>query len=341
MYESDNIAPSGGSTVKPLKTVVTRAELVRSAKLLGSGYAFEGAAPSEDEAVLEGRFETLRLRPGLILHAAAVSDLCDMRTHHQLHPGIKIVVVVDGATDLSFGPHRFLLGPQAADPGARARGALVNLAEAETFSRRWQRGRREGKVSLTLTREWLEQGGFAEHAGAAGLEGFARSHLASQAWTVPPRARELARQILEPSSFQPGLQRLRLESRCLELASEALAAVAPARPARSALSPADRRRLERLDELLHSDVVLGLGTAEIAREVGSNPTSLQALARRAWGCTVFERLRAIRLEMAHDLLARGASVAEAAALAGYASAPNFSTAFRQRYGFSPRQAKAA
>ena len=79
--------------------------------------------------------------------------------------------------------------------------------------------------------------------------------------------------------------------------------------------------------------------ADIARAVGSNPTSLQALARRAWGCSVFERLRAIRMEKARALLSRGGAVAQAAEVAGYAAASNFATAFRQRYGMSPSRVR--
>lgn len=336
MYESAKNAvptpPRGGTRT------VTRSDLVRSAGLLGSDYVFNDSAPADD-AVLHGQFDTLHLRPGLILHAAAVRDLRTMRTRNALNPGVKIVVVIDGHTDLSFGHHRFDLGPQGQDPGARNRGALVNLAEIDTFSRRWQRDRHERKVSLTLTPEWLDLGG-GDCAAAAALKAFTQAHLACQPWTVSARARELARQILEPSSFLPGLQRLRLESRCIELASEALSALEPAPAAAPALREADRRRLARLEDLLHSEDIVGLSTAEIARDVGSNPTTLQALARRAWGCTVFERLREIRMDKAHRLLAAGADVAQAAEVAGYASAPNFSTAFKRRYRCSPREVRA-
>lgn len=79
--------------------------------------------------------------------------------------------------------------------------------------------------------------------------------------------------------------------------------------------------------------------ADIARAVGSNPTSLQALARRAWGMSVFERLRTIRLEKARALLLRGGAVAQAAELAGYSAASNFATAFRQHYGVSPSRVR--
>ena len=336
MYE-----PANAASLVPAPGVITRAMLERSARQVGSDYVFEGACPSADEAVLAGRFNNLRLRPGLILHTAEVRDLHDLSTHCTLgSAGIRVGLLVDGATDVAFGPRRVPLGAGAETAG-RSAGVLLNLCEPTRFSRHWQRGRAERKVTLTLAPEWLEQGGLDGHGAGAELQRFARTHLDCRAWTPSPRARELARQILAPDAYLPGLHRLRLECRCLELASEALAALFAPAPGGQWLNAAERRHLVRLDELLHSDAAVAMSMADIACAVGSNPTTLQALARRAWNTTVFERLRALHMAKAHALLAGGASVAEAADAAGYASATNFATAFRQRYGVSPSRVRSA
>lgn len=319
---------------------VTRGDLMRNVRRLGSDYAFNDSGPA-DEAVLEGQFDTLNLRPGLILHAAAVRDLCDLSSSHKLNPGLEIVVLVDGCTDLSYGHHRFELGPGSADPAGRHRGALVNLAEADQFSRRWRRGRHERKVSMTLTPEWLAQAGMDEHGAPQVLQAFMREHLASQPWTVSARARELARQILEPASYLPGMQRLRLEGRCIELAAEAIGAIGAVTSKATPVRPVDLRRLARLDELLRSEAGGRMSMAEIARELGTNASSLQVLAKRVWGVTVFGRCRTLRMELALSLLRQGAEVSQAAEAAGYVAATNFSTAFKRHFGVSPRSASEA
>lgn len=316
--------------------------LERSASQIGSDYVFEGACPAADDEVLAGRFNNLRLRPGLILHTAEVRDLYDLSTHCTLkQSGIRIGLLVDGATDVAFGARRVRLGSASGGRAGRSAGVLVNLCEPTRFSRHWQRDRVERKVTLTLSPEWLEQGGLDGNGASAELQRFARTHLDCRAWTPSPRARELARQILAPDAYLPGLHRLRLECRCLELAAEAFAALVAPWPAGQRLNSAERRHLARLDELLHSDAAAEMSMADIARAVGSNPTTLQALARRAWNTTVFERLRALHMDKARALLAGGASVAEAADAAGYASATNFATAFRQRYGISPSRTRGA
>lgn len=335
MYESAPIVVAPGTS----GPWITRAELEQSAQLFGSDYRFEGEAPQAHQAVLQGQFNSVCLRPGLMLHAAQVRDLHDLRTRNMLHhPGIKIVLVVDGVTDVAFDQRRFQLGPHSPVRDARDQGMLINLTEPACFCRHWQQGRHERKISLTLTPDWLAQGGLAH---AAALARFASQHLNSRPWRIAPRARLLAQHILASKACSPpGLHRLQLESQCLELAALALGALEhDSTPSRAGARSSDVRRLARLEELLHQDSPVPLSMADIARAVGSNPTSLQALARRAWGMSVFERLRTIRLEKARALLLRGGAVAQAAELAGYSAASNFATAFRQHYGVSPSRVR--
>lgn len=326
MYAPDNFAHPPHPCAQ-----ITRAELEASARLFSPDYVFAGEVPAADQAVLRGHFNSASLRPGLMLHAARVCDLCDARTHNPLRdPGIKILLLIDGATDIAFGSRRVQLTAN--------QGVLLNLAEPDMFSRRWQRGRHEGKVSLTLTRAWLEESGLGTRAASTALMRFTHRHLACQPWPISARAHWLAQCLLAPGASQAGLHRLQLESHCLELAALALGALEDG-GAPAALSLAERRRLARLEEVLHDEHAVRLNMADIARAVASNPTSLQALARRAWGMSVFERMRAIRLEQARALLVRGGAVADAAELAGYSAASNFATAFRRRYGMSPSRVR--
>lgn len=319
---------------------VTAGQLVQSAKMLGSRYIFENAQPDEDDALLHGHFNTLQLRPGLILHAAQVQDLCDMDSVNVLYPGLKIVAVVGGHTDVSYGPHRFLLGPGSPVREMRCRGVIVNLADTANFSRRWQCRREEKKISITLGSEWLTQGTFSSGAEEARLQAFMQCHLATQEWQLSARASQLIREILQPVSFQPGLARLLLEGRCLELVAEALGFLQENADSGASLGRLEKIRLARLEELLRTEEAMHLSCDEIAGRVGTNPTSLQQLARQAWGCSVFEYLRTLRMEKSLAAIRAGCSVADASEIAGYASATNFATAFKRRYGLSPREARA-
>lgn len=328
---------STGSSGPAGAEFITCGELVRSARLLGSRYEFDGYVPGEQEPVLDGAFNTAQLQPGMILHAARTRDRYNLQSRNaQLQPGVKIVVVVDGLTDFSFGSRRFELGSQAGVRAGRTHGAMINLTQADTFSRRWQRGRHERKVSLTIGHEWLALHGLSQ---AQGMQAFLRTHLASQTWLLSARAIELARQILHIGTPADPVARLRLQAHCVELAAEAFGTAFAEPPPGDGLRTIDRLRLQRLDEALHDAGTAQLSIADVARAVGSNPTTLQWLARQAWGCTISERARGIRLARARHLLEQGASITEAAEAAGYGSPANFSTAFRQHYAQTPRQVR--
>ncbi|VFR19792.1 Transcriptional regulator AlcR in siderophore [Alcaligin] cluster [plant metagenome] len=66
-------------------------------------------------------------------------------------------------------------------------------------------------------------------------------------------------------------------------------------------------------------------------------STLRVKFQAAYHCSVFNWLRERRLEVAHQRLARGWSVQQAADFVGYRHATNFATAFRARYGVAPSQ----
>ena len=310
-------------------------ELTRNLHLLGGDYQVSGpqAAP---HGVLRGSMETLELRPGLVLYRTELQDLCTLHTSNLLLPGLKLCMLVQGSSELSYGRRSFVLGPGA----GRTAAALVALAEPDRFTRHWQSGRAERKVSLTLMPEWLETNGVAN----AAVQAFCRQHLAVAPWQPSARAMALADQIGRPPEMDAGLRRLWLESRCLDIVVEALDLIArqgsatPTEP--KALDARSHRRLRALRDFLDSGAADAMPLAAIARHAGMSAAHLQRHFPQVGGTSVVDYLRQRRLLRARHALERGeADVAGAAALAGYTSPANFATAFRRSFGITPRQAR--
>ena len=87
---------------------------------------------------------------------------------------------------------------------------------------------------------------------------------------------------------------------------------------------------------LHADVAARPSLAELAAGVGVHPVTLARAFRRAFGCTVGEYLRRLRIERAAEQLATGSQpLAEIALAAGFADQSHFSNVFRRRVGMSP------
>lgn len=316
----------------------TQRNLAQDLGLVGGAFRLSGDLP-DDEPLLSGSMYQIRqLQPGLILHRTQVRDLCDFSSHVEQHPGIKLCLLVSGATQVAYGRHAFELGP-ATESGRCNQGALVAMSEPDGFRRTWRSGRSERKISITLKPEWLESTGFGAFGGQDGLVAFAREHMSERTWYPSQQALRAAEQILAPPPMAPPLQEIFLQSRCLDIVVDALAMVAGPQ-VDDALHVRERQRMRKVCELLDSGAADAWSLAQIARHAGRNATCLQRDFRAYTGATIFDYQRSRRLLAAHDALCRrGVRVEDAAEIAGYTSAANFATAFKRRFGLTPRQAR--
>jgi len=212
-------------------------------------------------------------------------------------------------------------------------------AEAAAFVRRTPVRQRVEHLVITVSPEWLETDR-EELWGTVAGRGYLRDPLKADPWQPSQRVATLASEILA-SREAPVLRRLHAEARAVEIVAEALAhAISGAAPA--AASPRDRRRrlLDRARGCIESSPEDALSIGGIAREVGVSVSSLQQLFRDELGCGVYTFIRLTRLDRARRALADDlVSVADASRIAGYASPANFATAFRRRYGATPRQVR--
>ncbi len=294
------------------------------------------------EAELRAHVSRLReLRPGLNLHSEDGCDPRDQTAQADIDAGLRLVVLLEGRIDVSYGLTRVALSHQ----GAGASAALVSVAERERFERRARSGVYSRRVSLGLTPAWLAQAGGGDGAGWPDLQRFMHEHLATRQWQLSPRAAVIAEQIVHPPGLTPLLQHMYLESHALELLGEALATVgdceaAAAGGSAAGLLPREHQRLRELHAFLASGQADALSMDAIARQAGVNASTLQRQFRSVYGTTVFEFLRECRLQRARQALERdGITVGQAALLAGYTSAANFATAYRRRFGLAPKLAR--
>lgn len=114
------------------------------------------------------------------------------------------------------------------------------------------------------------------------------------------------------------------------------AALRADRPAREPVSM--RRALAYINEHLESELTVD----DVAAAAGVTPRALQASFRAYRNTTPMAYARGLRLEQAHGALlsadpSTGASVAEIAHIHGFRNMGRFATAYRRRFGRSPRQ----
>jgi len=59
--------------------------------------------------VLLGQMEVMQVEEGLVLYRTTAKDLCTMRTSNLLYPGLKIVLLLEGESELAYGELRLRL----------------------------------------------------------------------------------------------------------------------------------------------------------------------------------------------------------------------------------------
>ncbi|MET1474945.1 MULTISPECIES: helix-turn-helix transcriptional regulator [Burkholderia] len=320
-----------------------------------------GASPSDRHRHDAHVARIREVRPGLRVHADDATDEFDAVMSGQCTPGLHLVLLLEGALDVSYGDRRVLLAtdgcgacrsgaarpdaarPDAARPRVRMQSFLLNALQPDTFRRRLSKGGYARRLSLAMSGEWLAHLRAASRAALPErLDSMLSAHLAIRFWQPTPRATALAEQIVRPPSYQPMLQAIYLESRVLELLAEAFAPLEAQAPRASdaALGSRDYRRMAELRAFLASDAAQELSLDDIARHVGMSANAMQRQFRAAYGTTVFDFIREHHLQRARLALERDAvSVKQAAALAGYTSAANFATAYKRRFGVTPTLAR--
>lgn len=165
-------------------------------------------------------------------------------------------------------------------------------------------------------------------ARRAGIEPFERV-LARAHQSHGSLESHLARRLYAEFRAEDAAAPLAIEGVLLEL----LATVARNRETSRGAVPA---WVARARALLQDDPGAPHTLASIAAEVGVHPATLARAFRRAYGMTLGQLLRQLRLTRAAEQLAtRALSLAEIATGAGFFDQSHFTNAFRLHYGTSP------
>ncbi|WP_144076883.1 helix-turn-helix transcriptional regulator [Salinicola socius] len=311
---------SSHSTTLDSPEVLGHDALKRHAIHVSRRYRVDSVA---DDRLLEGRFGVDVIDEGMTLRYAAVQNRHGMRNHAEMTPGLKLILVMEGAVDVRFGGMRLPMAPAA--PTA----LLVNLREETAFERVAEAGTRESSLTLTLSPDWLQ----AVPETARLLEEL--PHLALRQWQPGAGLLAMARSLTAAAGV--GLAaRLQREGLALTMAGEGLAPLLR-RTDESSMETRQQRRLWEFIDTGKGDIAT---LTEIAKHLGMSVSTLQRLSQICYGMPLQRHLRKRRLDAANRALRNDQiSVNAAAELAGYNDATNFATAFRRVFGITPRQAR--
>lgn len=143
--------------------------------------------------------------------------------------------------------------------------------------------------------------------------------------------------------YRGARQMLYLEGKCTEILCACiemwLAHLSDDKPGET-LSARDLRLIEKARETILSDLRLAPTIPELARAVGTNASKLKRGFKFLYGMTIFEYGLRCRMNHALHLLVEGRHpVGQVALAVGYQHQTSFTAAFRDYFGFAPKDAR--
>jgi AraC-like DNA-binding protein len=257
---------------------------------------------------------------------------------HDIWPKFQVMVLLQGAQHFVVDNHSIRIDAGFGDDAKPlvlmfnvARFAKLRFINDSTIPMR--------KVMISAPLPWIERLLSMQTSGAPSLKTFFSQHLASFRFSPSRHMLSLAEQLMNPRPSMEGEMRtLYRHSRALDIMCTACATLVEHEEEAQKPHLMSLRQSERAREFIVANLGEDLTIARIARETGASVSSVQRHFKEHFGVTVFEFIRARRLENASAALeCDGATIAQAAFAAGYTDASAFATAFKKAYGVSPRQ----
>ncbi len=159
---------------------------------------------------------------------------------------------------------------------------------------------------------------------------------------ITPTMQVALQQILN-CPYHGVVKQLYLESKSIEVLAlwleQALSGTSTSEPSMSALRSDEVDRIYQAKEILIQQMHNPPSLIALARQVGLNDCTLKRKFRQVFGTTVFGYLHHHRMEQARSLLLdqHQLTVTAIAHQVGYNNLCAFSTAFRKKFGMSPRE----
>ena len=325
--------------------VIKRQQFMALAEAAGRSSKVVESKACQDDHLFKGDFSLIKLRDDLTFHSSDGFDMHDLTMQTEIEPRISFALFLQGQCNAYYGERKLTLGTkykrkQSLVPEA----TLISVDRPELFKREAKAGRYLRKLVISITPEWLENSSFAGLDGYQHVMRFCQQHLAVERHLATSSMLALGEKMLTPPDYPLFLKNIYIEGLTLEMVSEALIMLTAEQKRldrRTYINPYARNQVNKALEILDNPIELKtLSLDVIAKEVGTNTNTLQRHFKSTMGMTVFEYLRCRNLTAAKSALENNqVNVLEAALLAGYNGAANFSTAFKKQFGVTPNQVR--
>lgn len=276
-----------------------------------------------------GQMLIQEVQPGLRYESHAMSCHSDMEFECSVPPQVSCAITLEGNLDginiEGFGRVEYPL----------KQATLIGFGEHSRWTRRMRADQYFKSFCVTLQPAFFER--FADNFGDAQL-----STLAAFGQDLHVEALPLSQRLITlghcafDHSYSGGLATLYQESNTLQFVLEVAQLMSEERRLVQKIGRSHFDRLMHARSILDNSLLAPPKTLDLARQVGTNVTTLQTHFKLALGTTIFGYVKSRRLETGRVLLTEHRlGVAEAAYRVGFTSPSAFSAAYRRHFGRPP------
>ncbi|MBB6011772.1 AraC-like DNA-binding protein [Aquamicrobium lusatiense] len=300
----------------------------------GAGQSVQVGLPRHihtETELSQGRILVHTPRPGFYFGAYDLEYLQDNRLSVKETPSLFCGLMLSGAPSrLDISGH----GSVEVRPGTPL---IINFAEDAVCEGFCKAGTHCCGIGIRLTRDFFDSE-FSPTAATAlrSLRSFMEGGTAVRMIGGSTRLNAIADQTLSGPCEQT-LQALYLEGLAFAFLAElSRLEAAETQAASTELKPHEYRRVRRVADFLDANLERSISLASLSRLAGVNATTLGRQFQTIHGETIFNYVRARRLERARSLLRNGEMpVSQVGYSVGFTSAAAFATAYRRKFGHPP------
>ncbi|WP_417453997.1 helix-turn-helix domain-containing protein [Kiloniella sp.] len=293
----------------------------------------EDKSVASDRTILKGKISNNRYSSSLQVHATDTIEVHNHQAEAIVGPNLKICLIIHGKIEGTLGDDHYSL-----DANNGPKGYIWALPRPILWTRQMRKGTKVSKVIISADFDWIKTYINQDIENSYRINDFLHGKLDIRDWKPSKRAISLAGKLITPQASSPIIKKLQAESNALEILAEALKSILTTKSSSSNVhkDASQEHKARMVREYIEDNVHKGLTLAAISTALAMSKSALQKSFKIAYGMTIMDYVRERRLVTARDAIEQdNLTISQAAFLAGYNSAANFSTAFKRVFGFSP------
>ena len=300
---------------------------------------FETDSPPQNDdrdadVLFEGNLGFINLGLSLQVHVTDALAVEDIVSTAMIEPTFSVLLLLEGEIDASLGKL-----PLNFSAHEKPCGQLWSQTEPALFKRNVVKGSRVRKVNISMPAAWLSKLSQAElNLQNSQINAFVSTHLAIQEWQPSTTSIRCDEDIIAANEDKSPLNQIAVSMWAFQILFDALSQINGEAEGftTNKVRERDLNRTRIIKDYINTHIKEELHLEDIAKEMNMSVATLQRLYKQCFGTTVIQYVRSKKLQLARQsLIYDGSSINQAAYIAGYSNASNFSTAFQREFGYPP------